>query len=307
MPTYIAERYAGILTKEDVDQLFNSLTSKLHGNRSEAARQCGLTGKATYDWEKARYVKLTTKRKVLETCLRIDFLGTVGYLLKRSSERTVDVLRTILSSIYNEAIETNSKEQIILLLDKFNTLRTQYRGLINDRIMDEVADMLWMLRQKAQELEVPVPPKSIEDISAKELLEVLPLIGDMYLKNPQGAPAIAKTLNLPPQSIEMLLPTFAKLHPIGGPITEAETIPHINFIRPHAAIMLPIDAPTQYGVHPSSLRVKMRICEVCQDRAEIQRVATADNIHAWFTSAQAAGSPSDFSVDKLMTKRSRVG
>ena len=186
MPTYIVERYAGILTKEDITQLFNALTSNLHGNRSEAARQCGLTGKATYDWEKAHYVKLTTKRKVLETCLRLDFLGTVEYLLKRSSERTIDVLRAILSTIHAEAIETNSKEQFITLLDKFNILRTQYRGLINDRIMDEAADMLWMLRQKAQELEVPVPPKSIEDISAKELLEVLPLIGDMYLKNPQG-------------------------------------------------------------------------------------------------------------------------
>jgi len=302
MPTYIAERYAGILTKEDVGQLFKALTSKLHGNRSEAARQCGVTGKATYDWEKARYVKLTTKRKVLETCLRLDFLGTVEYLLKRSSDRTVDVLRTILSSIYNESIETNSKEQIILLLDKFNALRTQYRGLINDRIIDEVADMLWMLGQKAQELEVPVLPKSIEDISAKELLEVLPLIGDMYLQNPQGFPAIAKTLNLPPQSVEMLLPTFAKLHPIGGPITEAETIPHIDLIQPHAAMMFAIDTPIPYGVHPSSLRVKVRICEVCQDIAETQRVAAADNIHAWFTSAQAAGSPSDLTVNKLLTK-----
>ncbi len=223
MPMYIAERYAGILTKEDVDQLFNTLTSRLHGNRSEAARQCGLTGKATYDWEKARYVKLTTKRKVLETCLRIDFLSTVEYLLKRSSERTVDVLRTILSTIYNEAIETDSKEQIILLLDKFNVLRIQYRGLINDKIMDEVADMLWMLRQKAQELAVSVPPKSIEDISAKELLDVLPLLGEMYLKNPQGAPAIARTLDLPPQSIEKLWPTFEKLRPIVGTTTEAIT------------------------------------------------------------------------------------
>lgn len=303
MPTYIAERYAEILTKEDVGQLFNVLTQKLHGNRSEAARQCGLTGKATYDWEKARYVKLTTKRKVLETCLRIDFLDTVEYLLKRSSERTTDVLRTILSTIYNEAIETNSKEQIIVLLDKFNTLRTQYRGLINDRIMDEVADMLWMLRQKAQELEVPVLPKSIEDISAKELLEVLPLLGDMYLQNPQRFPAIAKTLNLPPQSIEMLFPTFAKLHPIGGPITEAEaeTIPYIDLIN-HAAKMFVIGTPIRYGVHPSSLKAKLRIYEACKDIAGTHRVAAADSIHEWFTSAEAAVSPSDFTMKKLLTE-----
>ena len=216
LPSYIADRYAGILTREDVGQLFNLLIEKLHGNRSEATRQCGLTGKATYDWEKASYVKLTTKRKVLETCLRIDFLGSVEYLLKRSSERTIDVLRTILSTIHVEAIETNSKEQFITLIGKFNTLRIQYRGLINDKIMDEVADMLWMLRLKARELELPEPPKSIEDVSAKELLEVIPLMGDMYLDNPQGAPAVAKTLDLPPESVEMLWSTFEKLHPTGG-------------------------------------------------------------------------------------------
>ena len=225
MPTYIADRYAGILTKEDVGQLFDALTEKLHGNRSEAARQCGLTGKATYDWERAGYVKLTTKRKVLDACLRMDFLGTVEYLLKRSSERTVDVLRTILSTIYAEAIETNSKEQFIILLDRFDALRTEYRGLINDRIMDEVTDMLSMLRQKAPELEVPVPPKSIEDVPAKELLEVFPLIGDMYLSDPQGARVVAKTLDLPLESIEMLWSTFEKLHRVRGRVTtEAETI-----------------------------------------------------------------------------------
>ena len=289
MPTYIAERYAGILTKEDVGQLFNALTSKLHGNRSEAARQCGLTGKATYDWEKARYVKLTTKRKVLETCLRIDFLGTVEYLLKRSSERTVDVLRTILSSIYNEAIETNSKEQIIILLDKFNALRTQYRGLINDRIMDEAADMLWMLRQKAQELEVPVPPKSIEDISAKELLEVLPLISDMYLKNPQGAPAIAKTLNLPPQSIEMLLPTFEKLRPIVGTITEAIT-PEGSGIGAIIGIKV-LDR-----AQPTDLHVKVAFSEM----PWIQGLATSSEEYGVKWGAQPAGTQSH--LQRVMDK-----
>lgn len=283
MPTYITERYAGILTKEDVCQLFNALTSKLHGNRSEAARQCGLTGKATYDWEKARYVKLTTKRKVLETCLRIDFLGTIEYLLKRSSERTVDVLRTILSSIYNEAIETNSKEQIVILLDKFKALRTQYRGLINDRIMDEVADMLWMLRQKAQELEVPVPPKSIEDISAKELLEVLPLISDMYLKNPQGAPAIAKTLNLPPQSIEMLLPTFEKLLPIMGTITEAEAMtPEISGMGATIEIKT-LDRTQLTDLHGNVASSEM---------PWVQGLATSSEEYEVKWGAQPAGSPS---------------
>lgn len=297
MPTYIADRYAGILTKEDVGQLFDALTEKLHGNRSEAARQCGLTGKATYDWERAGYVKLTTKRKVLETCLRMDFLGTVEYLLKRSSERTVDVLRTILSTIYAETIETNSKEQFITLLDKFDTLRIEYRGLITDRIMDEVADMLWMLRQKAQELKVPAPPKSIEDISAKELLGVFPLIGDMYLSNPQGPLSIARTLDLPLESIEMLWPTFEKLHPVRESITEAETIPPaVGLIQVgEIGIRLGIGAPMH---DRADLRVEVKFRRGMEPA---RAVATSSEIYTEVVGEQSVANPSD--LQRAMTQR----
>lgn len=225
LPSYITDRYAGILTKEDIGQLFHKLTDSLQGNRSEAARQCGLTGKATYDWEKAAYLKLGTKRKVLEACLRTDFLNTIEYLLSRSSERTIDVLRTILLTMYAEAIETVSKEQFIHLINRFETLRIQYRGLIKDRIIDEVTDMLLMLRQKALELEVQIPKKSIDDISAKELLDLFPLISEMYLNNPQRVDYIANTLDFPLESIEMLLPTFKKLQRTGEKVTpEVETV-----------------------------------------------------------------------------------
>ena len=50
---YIAESYAGVLTRGDVVQLFDGFTMNLGGNRSEAARRCGLTGKTTYDWKEA--------------------------------------------------------------------------------------------------------------------------------------------------------------------------------------------------------------------------------------------------------------
>lgn len=225
MPSYISDRYAGILTKEDIGQLFNKLTESLEGNRSEAARQCGLTGKATYDWEKAAYLKLGTKRKVLEACLRTDFLNTIEYLLSRSSERTIDVLRTILSTVYAEAVETVPKERFIYLINRFETLRIQYRGLIKDRIIDEVTDMLLMLRQKALELVVQIPKKSIDDISAKEFLDIFPLISEMYLNNPQRINYIANTLDFPLESIEMLLPTFKKLQRAGEKVTpEVETV-----------------------------------------------------------------------------------
>lgn len=211
MVNYITEKYAGILTKEDVVQLFNRMTEKLQGNRSEAIRQCGLTGKATYDWEKAKYVKLGTKQKVLEACLGINFLDTTEYLLDRSNDRTVDILRTFISKIYMDAIETESKGQFRIMFKKFSTSMKKHQGLIKDQIEDEVADMSWLMRQKASELDLPVPEKTIEDMSLKEWLGVFPVIVDTYVKDPQESQLMAETLDLPRKSIEILWSSFEKL------------------------------------------------------------------------------------------------
>jgi len=209
---YIVGKYAGILTKEDAAQLFNTLTEKLEGNRSEAARQCDLTGKATYDWEKADYVKLDTRRKVLEACLRIDFLGTLEYLLNRNSERAIDIVRTILSTIYAEAIETKSREQFGALLDKFDTLKIKYRGLIRDQIEEEVADMMWLLSKKALEHGIPLRERLIKDLSAQELLEAIRLVGDLYSENPSEAQRFAiEDLSLPTETLDTILPVFKEL------------------------------------------------------------------------------------------------
>lgn len=211
MSEYISERYAGILTKEDISQLFNRLTEIKKGNRSEATRQCGLTGKATYDWENAAYLKLATKQKVLDACLKADFINTTDYLLTRSNERTVDVLRTLLSTIYSRAVEVDAKEQFNTCFNKFENLRTQYRGLIKDKIDDEVNDMNAILKQIALELELPVPPRTLDDISTKELLDIVPLIVDIYMKNPQEVQNIANVLDFPKETVEKLLSTFEKI------------------------------------------------------------------------------------------------
>lgn len=212
MVSYIAEKYAGMLTEQDIRELFEILTVKLNGNRSESARRCDLTGKATYDWEKAGYVKLKTKKKVLEACLEIDFLGTVEYLLSQSSERTVDVLRTTLSTIYADAIETNSQKEFSNLLDKFETLSMKYRGLIKDQIEDEVSDMSRSLRKKALNLGLSPHETLIEDLSSQQLLEALQLVGRIYVENPFEAEKFAKeNFALPTEAWKQILETFKEL------------------------------------------------------------------------------------------------
>lgn len=212
MSSYIVEKCAGILAEQDVKELFDILTEKLEGNRSEAARRCGLTGKATYDWERARYVKLATKRKVLKTSLDTDFLGTIEYLLNRSSERTGDLLRTILSTIYADALEADSMGKFIASFDKFEVLRMKYRGFIRDQNEDEVSSMTLFLESRVADFGIPLQEKSIEDVSSQELLGKIELIGHVYFGDPTEAERMAtEDLGLPKQTLKPILQTFERL------------------------------------------------------------------------------------------------
>ena len=150
LSNYITDKYAGMLTEEDVALLFNLLAKEVGDNRSEAARECGLTGKATYDWENAAYVKLGTKKKVLEASLKGNFLGTVEYLLSRSTDSSQDLLRTILATLYSNALESLSPEDFKSAYTKFEQIRTRHIGMIRDEIQVEVTDMAIALREKAE-------------------------------------------------------------------------------------------------------------------------------------------------------------
>lgn len=212
MADYITDKYAGMLTEEDIAILFNLLAKELGENRSEAARQCGLTGKATYDWEEATYVKLGTKKKVLQASLKKNFLATLEYLFKRSADRSEDLLRTILSTLYADAIEAVSKEEFEVALNKFITVQTSHQGMINDGIRDEVTDMSFLLREKAVELAVPLRAKTIHEMSPEEIADVIQTVGHLYVENPSEAELFAeRDLSLPTNFLKPLIQTFRNL------------------------------------------------------------------------------------------------
>lgn len=211
MSNYIVDSYAGMLTKGDVLQLFDGLVTTLGDNRSKAARRIDITNKATYDWRDAKYIKFDTKCKVLAASLEESFLETIEFLLNRSGDRTVDILMTVLNTIFNEAMETESKSLFSNLIDKFDTIRRLYRGIVIDRLNDEVSEMLFTLESKANTLGLPFPEKSISDISAQQLIDVLPLLVMEFKRNP-GTPEIAATnLRFPVNEVRSLWTSFSDL------------------------------------------------------------------------------------------------
>ncbi len=225
MSLYIADTYAPLLSEEDVSILFNLLAKKLNNNRSRAARTCGLTGKATYDWERTSYVKLGTKKKVLEASLRENFLCTMQYLLNMSNERNQDLLQNILSSLYADAQEATTPDCFKQALAQFDTIRQHNLGKIRDGLQAEVTDMTQSLQNKAAELGVSVPQKSIEEFSAAEILRIFAIIGQTYSKDPAEAEVLAqKTIQLPSNVAKPILHTFKLLcSPTETHMTTADT------------------------------------------------------------------------------------
>jgi hypothetical protein len=209
MDSYIAEKYAEMLTKTDLKNVFDKIVQKLDGNRTKAARYCGLTTKATYDWEKAGFVKLETKQKVLQKLLEMSYLGTVEYLLNRSTERTGDLLHTALTTIYADAIEATGKESFLASFNHFQQFKMKHRGLIRDQVEFEIADMSAFLEEKALEFGIMRPNRLIEDMSAPELLGNFQLMGKYYGENPSKAEHFAlEELGLPWATIEPIIHTF---------------------------------------------------------------------------------------------------
>lgn len=212
MNTYVTDKYAGMLTEEDVGNLFNLLVVKLGNNRSEAARRCGLTGKATYDWEKAAYVKLGTKKKVLNTALTETFLETIEYLLDRSADRSLDLLRTILSSLYANAIEAESRDNFEAALMGFEAVQMKYQGMIKDGIRNEVAEMLSLLRRRTLDFGLPARARNLNELSSEEIVDAIRIVGHLYIENPTEAELFAeRDLGLPTKALKPVIQTFKDL------------------------------------------------------------------------------------------------
>ena len=213
MHDYIVDSFAGILTKKDVIDLFWALTWHYEGNRSEAARRIGVTGAATYGWERANYIKFSTKKKVLAANLESKFLDTVEFLFKRTSERNTDILRTVLMTLYSEALQTESVGLFQDLVSRFYAIKTNYRGVIRDNLEDEISEMEFALEQKAEDIGVSMPQRQINDLTTKQFISILPLITMEYKKHITTPNVAAENLNLPIEEIQSIWSAFKLIQP----------------------------------------------------------------------------------------------
>ncbi|RLG98944.1 hypothetical protein DRO19_03610 [Candidatus Bathyarchaeota archaeon] len=202
---YIAEKYAPLLSKDDVIELFQRLQRLCRGNLSEACRRCGIQRKTTYDWMRAKSIKLSTKKKILKAMIETNTEQTINFLLSRSKEITVELLSTYLSYLYSEAMKEIIDPQYFLrIVKKFEKTKSDYVGLIWE-LEEEVEEMTYNLRERARDLKVSLPEEPIDTIRSTHLLEILPSVIYCVTRDITGDPAkLASSLGVPKMLVQVV-------------------------------------------------------------------------------------------------------
>lgn len=206
MSSIMAEKYANLLTMEDVVRLFE-LLEKAIGNKTEAAKACGLERKTTYGWEITKEIRLSTKKKVLAALIENLTEETLDFMTEKSAQASVDILRIYLSAIYEKAMNERNASNFFRLASKFEETKQKYAGLIADYLETEVANMSELIPEKANELRVTFQPSPLNVVKLSEFSKLLlpSLIKTISMLSPYTPESeIASIFNMPHEFIQTL-------------------------------------------------------------------------------------------------------
>jgi len=95
MLEYVAERFAELLTKGDVVELFRMLEQR-YGTVSGVCERVGIERRTFYNWRSARWVTGETKAKVLRASLEEYPVDTLEFLARKSMERVRELLELLM-------------------------------------------------------------------------------------------------------------------------------------------------------------------------------------------------------------------
>ena len=148
MALSISERFSGILTKGDIEELFEKLKEKA-GSTAAAARLAKLERKTVYKWREVKEIRKSTKEKVLTALLKQMPIETLEFLLEKYRERSGILLYNLLAVIVNTAIKSSNKDRRRELIERFH----RDLELYGRPLADEVAEEIFRLQQSIKRVE----------------------------------------------------------------------------------------------------------------------------------------------------------
>ena len=205
---YILSKYAPTLNAEDMLHLFSKLIEE-HGSIKKAAEECNITRRSYYMLENREYIQPNTKKKIVKTAYGVSPDEVLEYLLKRHVDDSLEVLSVNLSKLYEEAIEETDREALKERLERFDTIKQEYEGLIIDNIQREVLDQTAHLREKAEVTEVSWKPAKTTIFKTHEVTAMIPLVFK-ELEAGKKPETISEKYGVPPGLVKAISPIQRK-------------------------------------------------------------------------------------------------
>lgn len=220
MSESLAKKYADLIAKEDAKYL---LSSSFRAERlTEIARKCGLTRRTIYKLKERKDIRFRTKMKILRACIEESPNKTLGFLVRRSKDKTVSILMTYLSSLYTEAVQKTSTEEFRNALLSFLEARTKHFGLISDEIDSEVNTMLRFLEESALKFGIELLPESLSTIKPEHLMRTLPFLIKSLCLQEENPKNLAKMYNVPLEWTQVISSAIGSISPPRIKIEEIE-------------------------------------------------------------------------------------
>jgi len=238
--SYLIEKYAVSLSKDDVIELFRVLEEAYGGNVSKVCRECGIQRKTRYDWARALNIKLSTKKRILKMAIETDPEETLSFLLSRSKEAAVELLSAYLSHLYAKALVENiDPRSFIKVVKAMQKIQNEHSGLIWE-LEEEVGDMMSHIRERARALRVSLPEETVDTIKPSHLLEMIPSVVHEITRRGIGRSSeLARNLGIPERLVQVM--SEAIIIPFGQSPETGQGIPQFNLAKlpPTATIEYP--------------------------------------------------------------------
>ena len=138
-----------MLTKGDVTQLFNMLRDK-YGTIDEACKRIGIERKTFYNWRIVKQMNLSTKVKVLKTALDELPIETLGFLAKRSRDRTIEILSYLIEALYDTIVHENDPDRLRSLASKSEEVVEEFSVPLTNYLYHEIDNLRKLVFQRVE-------------------------------------------------------------------------------------------------------------------------------------------------------------
>jgi len=150
---YLARRFAEVLTKGDVMDLFRKLEQH-YGTISKVCERIGIERKTFYHWRYARQVTNETKAKVLRVALEEYPIDTLEFLARKSRDRMKEVLELLIEFLRRGIIEEEDPRKAEELVKRAEGIINEFSIPITEYLHHEIAGLIESAYSRGFELEI---------------------------------------------------------------------------------------------------------------------------------------------------------